>query len=260
MTILRFILGLVVHVDLLAIAVLAAGIALLRTPRQRLARRLLIAAWLPLALVHLTPAGRWLLVALEDRFPRAATFPEVLPGDVAGLVVLGGSFVLDDSAARGEIVYNLAAPRLFDAIALARRYPRARIVFTGNAHEVALARRVFADHGVDLARLTFEGESQDTRDNARKSLTAAAPRPGERWALVTSALHMPRAMGLFRGAGWSILPCPVGYVTSGRCESRSWLSPLGGANGLAWRAAVHEWAGLVHHRLTGDSPELWPGP
>jgi len=133
-------------------------------------------------------------------------------------------------------------------------------VFTGNAREVALARRVLADHGIDAARLTFEDASQDTRDNARKALTAVGPRPGETWALVTSALHMPRAMGLFRGAGWTILACPVGHVTSGRCDARSWLDSLGGANGLLWRAAVHEWAGLVYHRLAGDSPELWPGP
>ncbi|MBI4602420.1 MAG: YdcF family protein [Planctomycetes bacterium] len=257
---LRVLLGLVVHLDLLAIAGIAAGAALHRTGRQRAGLRLVIGSWIAIALVHLTPSGRWMMTALENRFPRRGEFPSVLPEDVAGLVLLGGGFSISDSRDRGEPVYNPSGPRFFEGLALARRYPRARVVFTGNADEAALARRVFAEHGIEASRIVLEDQSINTLDNARKTLERVGPREGEKWALVTSALHVPRSVGLFRGAGWEVIPCPVNHLTSGRYDLKSWLSPLGGTSGLAWRVAVHEWAGLAYHYLAGDSPELFPGP
>ena len=260
MIVLRFIASLIVHIDLLAIAGIAVGVWLVRRDRRKAGLRLLIASWVPLGLVHLTPAGRWLLVPLEERFPRRGEFPGVLPEEVTGLVLLGGSFVIDASEDRREPVYNLAASRIFDFLAIARRYPKARIVFTGTDVEAKLARRVFAEQGLDMARVTFEDRSINTADNARNTKALIDPKPGETWALVTSALHMPRSVGLFRGAGWEVIPCPVNYVTSGRLDAGSWLAALGGTNGLSWRSAVHEWVGLAYHWAAGDMPELFPAP
>lgn len=261
MHILRFLLGFVVHLDLVALLGIAAGVVCWRRRRrERLGFWVIALSWIALVVVHLTPAGRWGLTLLEARFPRHGEFPGVLPEEVDGLILLGGSFALDESADRGWPVYNPAAPRLFELFALARRYPRARLVFTGNAPETALARRVFAEHGVEPARVTFDDAALNTRDNARNALKLVKPRPGERWALVTSAVHMPRSVGLFRGAGWDVIPCSINHLTSGKYDLRTWASPLGGLNGYAWRAAVHEWAGLAFHYLAGDSPAWFPAP
>ena len=41
------------------------------------------------------------------------------------------------------------------------------------------------------------------------------PKPGERWLLVTSSWHMPRAVGVFRKAGFQIEPYPVDWISMG---------------------------------------------
>ena len=54
--------------------------------------------------------------------------------------------------------------------------------------------------GVHPARLLLEEQSRNTAGNAEFSLALAKPKPGERWLLVTSASHMPRAMAAFARA------------------------------------------------------------
>ncbi|HVR74042.1 MAG TPA: YdcF family protein, partial [Planctomycetota bacterium] len=216
--------------------------------------RTVVLCLLPLAITQCLPVGRWLIMALEERFPRPGPFPGGLPEDLTGIVLLGGSFVLPDSEDRGETVYNFAAPRVFEALALARRYPRARLVFTGTPFEAQLAARVFAEQGIDRDRITFESESLNTRDNAVNTRRLVSPKEGETWALATSALHMPRSVGLFRGAGWNVVPYSVNYTSSGKPAWRDWLAAPYGVNGLAWRTAAHEILGLIYHRLAGESP------
>lgn len=249
-----------INLDGVLIVVLLGLAARAARRKSSLRARTVVLCLLPLVVTQWTPAGRWLLICLEQRFPHEAVFPGGLPEDLTGLVLLGGSFILPDSEERGETVHNYAASRLFESIAVARRYPKSRIVFTGNPREVRLASRVFEEQGVAPARITYESGSFNTRDNARNTFELVRPQADEKWALLTSALHMPRAVGLFRGAGWRILPYPVNYLTSGRFSALDWLSVPHAANAHAWRAAAHELAGLLHHFVTGDSPDLWPGP
>lgn len=63
-------------------------------------------------------------------------------------------------------------------------------------------------------RVLYDDQSRTTWENAVNAFTLGQPKPGETWLLVTSASHMPRAIGAFRGAGWPMmLPWPVAYRT-----------------------------------------------
>ena len=50
----------------------------------------------------------------------------------------------------------------------------------------------------------LESGSRNTRENAINTMHLS--KPGERWVLITSASHMPRAIGLFRKAGFGSRP------------------------------------------------------
>jgi uncharacterized SAM-binding protein YcdF (DUF218 family) len=84
-------------------------------------------------------------------------------------------------------------------------------------------------------------------------------RPGETWLLVTSAFHMPRAMGLFRKAGFAVLPWPTDYRTSGR-EGIGMFRD-GPVDALQTTTlAMREWIGLLAYFLSGRIDRLLPGP
>src|SRR5262249_25475983 len=83
-------------------------------------------------------------------------------------------------------------------------------------------------------------------------------KPGERWLLVTSAMHMPRAIGVFRKAGFAVDAYPVSYLTSGARDL--WLSgTLMGGIGITDRA-VREWGALLAYWITRRISVPFPGP
>ena len=85
------------------------------------------------------------------------------------------------------------------------------------------------------------------------------PKPGERWLLVTSGYHMPRAIGVFRHAGFAVEAFPVDWRTRGPIDLAPPFESL--AAGLRRTdTAMREWVGLVMYRLAGQSAELFPGP
>jgi uncharacterized SAM-binding protein YcdF (DUF218 family) len=211
--------------------------------------------------VFALPVAALLTLPLEARFPRPAP-----PGQVTGIIVLGGAVEQQLTEAHGIPALNGAAERMTEAVALARRHPGARLVFTGGSSaimpggpsEADTARILFADLGLPPERLTFESESRNTWENATLTHRLVQPKPGETWLLVTSASHMPRAMGCFRAAGWSVTPWPVNYTT-GRDPALWWNWPFPTRlNQAEW--ALREWVGLVAYRLMGRTDALFPAP
>jgi uncharacterized SAM-binding protein YcdF (DUF218 family) len=239
------------------------GVLLLPTRLARTGRLLTVASLIVLALLGLSPLGNALIIPLEQRFPPW----DDTRGPPDGIVVLGGAITPDVSAARNEVALNEAAERVTAAVALARRYPDARIVYSGGTgalifpegSEAASAVRIFESLGVPQARIIAEEQSRNTVENAVFSLLLAMPRPGERWLLVTSGYHMPRAMGVFRQAGFPVEAYPVDWRTRGPQDALRPFPSLGGGLERA-DTAVREWIGLVVYWLTGRSAALFPGP
>lgn len=242
----------------------AAGAALLWTPWRRAGRWCAGLAAAGLLVLACLPLGQWLLRPLEERFPR----PVELPAEVEGIIVLGGYQDQLTYSRRGWPELTNAADRLVAFIELARRYPRARLVATGGSglllhqkvKESDVTREVLARLGFDDSRVLYEETSRTTAENA--SCSRAVGRPSEEglWLLVTSAAHMPRAMGVFRRQGWNVLAYPVDYRTlPGVMAGPGFPFQAGGRLTLA-NLALHEWAGLLAYRLAGYSDLLLPGP
>ena len=146
------------------------------------------------------------------------------------------------------------------------RYPDARIIvsggngeLTGNFEGDAIgAERFFDAFGISAARIQYDKRSRNTWQNAVYSREIAKPVPGQTWLLVTSAWHMPRAVGCFRRAGFTVVPWPVDYRTAEHQGLTLSGDPLGGIDLTS--LALKEWIGLAAYKLTGRSAELFPGP
>ena len=240
---------------------LAGAVLTLRHQGSRWGRRLLIAGVGGLAACAFLPVGTWMLRPLEDRFPP----PGPLPEQVDGIITLGGAIDIDKSEDRGIPVLNDAAGRMTAFVALAQRYPEARLVFTGGygslfpgkTSEAQVARTFFRDLGLDPRRFVFESASRNTRENAVFTRQLVTPKRGEHWLLVTTAADLPRAVGCFRAVGWQVIPVSAGYHTM---RNASGFTPglVTGLRDVNW--ATHEWIGLVYYRLRGWTPSLFPGP
>ena len=245
--------------SLLLWLVLLAWIALLRGA-TRWAKRFLGVALAGLLSVAAFPVGEWVLYPLEDRFP--ANPP--LPQRVDGIIVLGGAEDAVRSAAWGQPEVGGAAERFLASVALARRYPEAKLLFTSGSglllkpeyKGTAMAERLYLAQGVDPSRLLLEGESRNTFENAAFSKALAKPAPGEVWVLVTSASHMPRSVGVFCKAGWTVVPYPVDHQTVRGNIFRVDTGLIENLDGLS--TGIREWVGLTVYYLTGRTSALYP--
>jgi uncharacterized SAM-binding protein YcdF (DUF218 family) len=238
------------------------GILLSATRWSALGKRLVVAGIMLLLLVGFLPVGPLLFLPLTERFPPFANDGR----DPDGIIILGGIIDPEISAARNSIEVNGNAGRITIVADLARRFPHARVVFSGGsgnrdqplALEAPLAARLLQSFGVEATRITLEDRSRNTAENAAFTRELLQPKAGERWLLITSAYHMPRAIGCFRKVGFSVEAYPVDWQSRGWADAISLGTLSGGL--IRTDQVAHEWLGLLVYRLTGRTGELFPGP
>jgi uncharacterized SAM-binding protein YcdF (DUF218 family) len=209
------------------------------TNRWKLARWIITLSAIAFIAVFYTPFGGVLIRPLEQAY-----LEPVLPGRIDGIVMLGGSEDDDLTKAYGRATFGDDSERETELLALARRYPEARLVFTGTSSEADVFKVFLASQGHALDRVTLETDSANTYDSAFHTYRLLRPAPEQVWVLVTSAYHMPRAWGAFRKAGWDIVPYPVAYRALPQFGS-------GDANPVTFSTAVREWLGIAAYKLGG---------
>jgi uncharacterized SAM-binding protein YcdF (DUF218 family) len=247
---------------------IAYGAILIWTGWARWGRRFVTIGAILLLLAGLSPLGNALILPLEDRFPRA-TLDD--PRPPTGFILLGGAEDRLVGAARHAPTLNEAGERLVEAAILARRFPGAKIAFSGgdagilykSDSEAQGAQALLTAMGVAADRLILEANARDTFENAaflKEELTKQGELGvGKRWILITSAYHMPRAMGAFRKAGFDVEPWPVDYRTRGVADLTRPFDKV--SEGLRRvDVASREWVGLLAYWLGGRSDALFPAP
>jgi uncharacterized SAM-binding protein YcdF (DUF218 family) len=243
---------------LLMVFVLTAGLAALLR-RRRLCGMSLALSVILVVSFGILPVSLWLAVPLETRFPSDPP----LPDHVDGIIALGGTERVDRSAA-------WRMPELSDPepiavlVELARRYPDAKLVFSGGLHardgsgvgEATIVRDFIGQLSSNPPTIAYEDRSRNTMENAKLTYELIKPRPDTRWILITEAISMPRAVGAFRKAGWTVIPFPAGHVTSGKIGDLLSFDLSGGLDLGA--TALHEWVGLFVYRFLGYTDQILP--
>jgi uncharacterized SAM-binding protein YcdF (DUF218 family) len=244
------------------VAIGLVGLCLLLTRFRRAGVRLTIASFILLLVAGLSPIASILSHRLEARFPKW----DAARGAPDGIIVLGGAIAPKLSRRHGVPVLGEDAGRIIAIAKLARDYPDARIVYSGGDGTLLGTEGAEADYlqplldsfGIARTRVMLETRSRNTAENAALSKDMVQPKPGERWLLVTSAQHMPRAMGVFRQAGFIVDAYPVAWHTDVTYRFKPSLN-IGG-NLARLDSAANEYVGLLAYWLTGRSSALWPAP
>lgn len=223
---------------------------------HRLATGATITVLAALLTLTMVPVGDWLIDPLEAEYPVNPTLSA--PPD--GIIVLGGAVETAKWKATGQVHLNDQAERVTEAAVLALRYPQAKVVLAGGGatlgpiggdtpSEAAAMAALLTQLGIAPARMILEEQSRNTAGNAEFSLALAKPQPAERWLLVTSASHMPRAMAAFARAGWTGLTAwPVDFSTPPGGRGRTWDLAL---NLYLVNRAVKEYVGILAYAVAG---------
>ncbi len=208
-----------------------------------------------------SPLANWLLLPLEDR--ARIGMDEPVDG-AAGIIVLGGATAGAQNFGDRRVILNEAADRMIEAVHLAQQYPALPVIFSGgngdlfasseDEPEAELARRFFEDFKITPPRLRLEGRSRNTLENAVFTARLLQPQSDQRWVLVTSAFHMPRARALFEAQGFRVIPRAGDFRTSGQDLWQVFGRPSDGLRRLDM--AAKEWVGLLVSWLRGDI--VWP--
>ena len=209
------------------------------------------------------PLGQTLIIKLENRFPmQILDFKEV-----EGIVVLGGIVDQHLSKDRGITAINGAVERLIAFADLSKKYPGARLVFSGgsgvlSAQDLKEAHYVgplLKKLGITVDRIYYEYQSRNTWENAVLTKKMIEPTEAKPWIIITSAFHMPRAIGAFRKAGWNnIVPYPVDYRTMIEEKPQVGFNFSDGISSFS--IGCREWIGLTFYWLTGRSNAFFPSP
>ena len=209
------------------------------------------------------PLGKFLIMKLENRFPmQNLDFKKV-----EGIVVLGGIVDQHLSKDRGITAINGAVERLIAFADLSKKYPSARLVFSGGSgvisaqelKEAHFVEPLFKKLGIMVDRISYEYQSRNTWENAVLTKKLINPTDEERWIVITSAFHMPRTIGAFRKAGWkNIIPYPVDYRTM--IEEKPQIGFIFSDAIASFSVGLHEWTGLTFYWFTGRSNAFFPSP
>ena len=237
---------------IVCMALLGLVLIVLRRPSGKIVAGAALAA---LVVAAFSPLGNMLLTPLEQWFP-GIIFPHQR---IDGIIILGGSYDTQMQGYISTIVLEEDTQPMAVVADLSRRYPQARIVFSGGADpptsgasEAAIAKQFFVSFGIAPDRISIEEQSRNTKENAQFTAQLIHPTPQSQWLLVTSAYHMPRAMGTFQSAGFNVIAFPVGWRTHG-WRDFWWPATSATENLRRVDVAAHEWIGLLTYRLLGYS-------
>lgn len=231
------------------VVLLGAGVALQWTRWRRVGLCITTGSAAFLVFLLVFPIGYWIVRPLEERYPRPSW-----PVRVDGILVLGGGLDPSIYATRGAASEDVVEGRLVAAAELARRYPGARLVFSGGTGapedeppEAEAAKFVFSQIGIPQRRILYEDRSRNTWENFAYSRLLVRPKSDEVWVLVTSASHMTRAMLVAGRLHWQFVAWPSDYATEP-------VIPIISFSGLArnldlLNLGLHEWIGIAAYKL-----------
>ncbi len=233
------------------------GLALLLRLLKRAARLRRVLVWFSIAYLLVLSTGAFanlLLYPLETAHAR----PARLAAPPTAIVMLTGS-TDDERLGAGGVEFTEAGDRFVEAVRLAHLYPRAQLLFSGGSAELIGAKRyreaealagLAAQLGIAKQRVLVDRLARNTRENAVNSARLLRAEKLEKGPilLVTSAWHLPRAVGCFRKLGLEVVPWPTDFW-----RTRTRLGAFVPRPGTLMKsdAALHEYIGWLSYKLAG---------
>jgi uncharacterized SAM-binding protein YcdF (DUF218 family) len=192
------------------------------------------------------PLPNYLLKTLESRY-EPVTAPQKF-SDIRYIVVLSGGMRFNNAVPPTSRLDESSALRVAEGIRLFRLLSGSpTLIMTGSGPWKDMANRMaaFAESlGVPADKLIQENHAKDTYGNAMEVQPLVKNQP---FLLVTSALHLPRAMGIFQELGMKPIPAPGDFRYSTHYLLYDFFPS--GYSLTNMEAVIHEYLGLAYLHL-----------
>ena len=207
------------------------------------------AAWFIIISTPMLP--NILVNSLEDRFN--PVFVDELEDKEAQyhIIVLGGGHGYDERLPANSLLSLTALGRLSEGIRLHRKLPNSKLVLSGfsasgRTTQAEMLQQAALLLGVNEASMILQKEPGNTYEEAQ----TYAKNYGNTYPviLVSSAIHMPRAVMLFERFGVEVSASPANYRLRGSWK-RKWIGLPSTGNIDNLRAAFYEYAAILKYRL-----------
>ena len=233
--------------------ILIAGLILTWfTRKQKSSRRLITIGVALLLLFSYAVVPDFLLGLLEKQYSPLLSIRQA--EKIKWVVVLGGGITSDPRLPSTGQVSNASMARLAEGIRIYKMCPGSKLLFSGGSvfdpkPEALVMAEIALDMGVAKGDILLDTVSKDTKGQA---MTVSEITGSDTFVLVTSALHMPRAMSLFRAQGKEPIPAPTDFMvkdTQG-FHPRSFFPNAYGL--VKMERSVHEILGIVWAKIRGQ--------
>lgn len=237
--------------------ILLLGVILFKF-KPNLSYRLSRSVTIVLLLIALTPVEHLILAPLEHRISAPNSLRHI-----DSIVVLGGGQQKKQSHQFPYSGFGQHTGRMIAAIDLAKQL-NVPLIFVGGQEQATQELYLESTSLKTLVKMAdlpsnqvfINDQSNDTYDNATKAKKILAAQQLNHSLLITSAAHMPRALGVFQQQQINITPFPVEYKLSNESH---WFSPISLVKKLYLiEYGVHEWLGLAKYYLLGMTPSFFP--
>jgi uncharacterized SAM-binding protein YcdF (DUF218 family) len=219
------------------------------TRKQRTGKALVTLATLLLLFISTGPGSDWLVAPLEDEYPPVvdpAALQQGESGKLRWVAVLGGGYAEIPDVPANARPSPSTMLRLIEGIRIHKGLPGSKLVLMAEDGDCAKDLRQVAQLlGVDEAGITVLEGGRDTWAETKllKELLGT-----DRFVLVTSASHMPRAVQQCRDRGLHPVASPTHYLVRPTDGYHYWLPTYESVQRS--ERAFYEYLGLAWHRLT----------
>lgn len=228
------------------ILLIAGFIILVWTKARRTGITFLSIGLIVLIIFSINPIATSLIMGLENQYQPLTT----MPNDVKYIVVLGGGNGGSQTYPPNTRLSSASLSRLIEAVRLYRQNPNSILVLSGGRVFGSMADATVMNNtaialGVKREHMKIEAGSEDTLQEAKhlKSLLR-----NQKFVLVTSAYHMPRAMEIFKNEGLQPIPAPTQFLTSRYRYNPKYYFPSV-VNLIHSDIALHEYMGMLWFKL-----------
>jgi uncharacterized SAM-binding protein YcdF (DUF218 family) len=250
----REFLSLIMPVPVLFYLLLATFI-FYRLKLRRGGKILLWIAGLWLLIITTAPVPQALVKSLENQYPQILKdFLKKLTGSF-NIIVLGSGHSDDKSLSPNNQLAANALERLVEGIRIQKMIPDSKLILSGYGYQSELPHAVVLYRtalllGVDSASMSILPLPFDTRMEADEYVKYFGTK--NNLILVTSSIHMPRAMMLFKKAGLNPIPAPTDFLNKhGSQKNSNWWVPST-SNIMMMEAVMYEYLGMIWSWLGGD--------